>query len=126
MIADYEIREKVAQYLTSRISLDQFEDWLVARSWNMHADSDRQSQKLASEIELRLAEYSSGHLTEQDLRRELVPYVTRYFITYGSYQPVLSSANDIIKAAGAFQVAYLAPIPAEQQAVGTKPAVVYG
>ncbi|MGH7744721.1 MAG: hypothetical protein ACREQ5_07900, partial [Candidatus Dormibacteria bacterium] len=76
MIADYAIREQIAYYLTGKLSLDQFEDWLVGKSWDMHRDSDGQSQKLASAVELRLAEYSSGHLDEKHLRDELIPYVT--------------------------------------------------
>src|SRR5207253_2856861 len=60
---------------------DQFEDWLVQRSWNMHADSTEAAQRLASAIELRLAEHSSGHLDEAALRQELLPLVTTYKAT---------------------------------------------
>ncbi len=71
MIAQSQIREKISRYLRHEISLDQFEDWLVQRSWNMHKDSDEDAQRLASEVELRLAEHSSGHLTVAALRDEL-------------------------------------------------------
>jgi hypothetical protein len=81
MIADYQIRQWLARYLHRVISLDQFEDWLVQRSWNMHLDSDESAQKLAAAIELRLAEHSSGHLDEDRLRHEMTPFLTTYTAT---------------------------------------------
>jgi hypothetical protein len=71
MIAENQIREKLGRYLSGELSLDHFEDWLVERSWNMHKDSDESAQKLASAVELRLAEHSSGHLDDAALRDEL-------------------------------------------------------
>ena len=81
MIAEYQIRQWLARYLHEEISLDQFEDWLVQRSWNMHRDSKESAQKLAAAIELRLAEHSSGHLDKDQLRSELMPFVTTYSAT---------------------------------------------
>jgi hypothetical protein len=71
MIAELEIRSNLVRFLSKEMSLDQLEDWLVQRSWNMHKDSGEEARKLASAIELRLAEYSSGHLDESGLRDEL-------------------------------------------------------
>jgi len=71
MIAESQIREKLGRYLRGDLPLDRFEDWIAQSSWNMHKDSDQPSQKLASAIELRLAEHSSGHLDECALRDEL-------------------------------------------------------
>lgn len=137
MIADYAIREKLAHFLTGGLSLDQFEDWLVQKSWNMHRDSDDQSQKLASAIELRLAEHSNGHLSEPELRAELLGFVTKYvvrlvfngkmFIDCPDYPFVsMSSSNEPIKQM-AFQVAFPGKqIPLEaSQFAGTSPVVVY-
>ena len=124
MIADYAIREKIAQYLTDGISLDKFEDWLVEQSWDMHTRSDEQSQRLASAIELRLAEHSSGHLSEAALRYELLAFVTKYFIDVllnnnvfqqSSRCVSLSSANERLSVA--FQVAF--PVPAVPQPADT-------
>src|ERR1700733_4156459 len=75
MIAESQIREKLGHYLSKEWSLAQFEDWLVQGSWNMHKDSGEQAQKLVSAIELRLAEHSSGHLNEKELRAELQAFV---------------------------------------------------
>jgi hypothetical protein len=92
MIAEHQIRQWLARFLHGEVSLDQFEDWFVQRSWNMHRDSDDASQKLASAIELRLAEYSSGHLSDEQLHNELLPFVTNYSATvhFGS------DAQDVI------------------------------
>ncbi len=136
MISAYEIREQIARYLAGQTALDQFEDWLVSKSWNMHQDSDGQSQKLASAIELRLAELSSAHFSEAAFRMELVPYVTKYFakqfvlsnqmFSYRQDQPVFGASNDVIKTVAAFQVAYRASSPGVQPLVGTESSVVYG
>ena len=87
MIAEHQIRQKLAKYLHHEMSLDQFEDWLVERSWNMHRDSDAAAQIFASAIELRLAEHSSGHLDEKQLREELRPFVTTYNAVVSFGQP---------------------------------------
>lgn len=71
MIAESQIREKLGRYLRRDLSLERFEDWIAQQSWNMHQDSIEPAQKLASAIELRLAEHSSGHLNEAALREEL-------------------------------------------------------
>lgn len=71
MITEAQIRDRLFSYLTRQISLNEFEDWLVQQSWNMHQDSDDAAQRLVGAIELRLAEYSADHLTEDALEREL-------------------------------------------------------
>lgn len=71
MINENQIRTRLALYLRKLNSLDQFEDWIAESSWNMHKDSSEDAQKLASAIELRLGEHSSGHLDEDAMRDEL-------------------------------------------------------
>ena len=82
MIAESKIREKLGRFLSNEMSLDRFEDWLVEQSWNMHKDSSEAAQKLASAIELRLAEYSGGHLDEAALRDELRGFVNSYTLHF--------------------------------------------
>ena len=95
MIVESEIREKLGRFLSKEISLDQFEDWLVQRSWNMHEDSPEAAQKLVASIELRLAEHSSGHLDEGSLHNELRPLVTIYTmqISFGAAVPVVAQES---------------------------------
>lgn len=84
MIGELEVRKELVKFLSNEISLDQFEDWLASKSWDMHKDSIASAQKLVSAIELRLAEYSSGHGELEALRAELVPYATEIniFVSY--------------------------------------------
>lgn len=84
MIGENQIREKIGRYLSHEISLDNFEDWIVERSWNMHMDSGQPAQKLVSAVELRLAEYASEHLSESELRDELRQFVSN-FVSYLSF-----------------------------------------
>ena len=71
MIDVAKIREQLFRYLTREITLNDFEDWLILGSWSMHQDSSDEAQRLVGAIELRLAEYSDGHLTDEALDREL-------------------------------------------------------
>ena len=71
VMLEIELREELAKLLSKEIPLESFEEWFVQRSWNMHKNSDSYAQRLASAIELRLAEYDNGDLPEEDLHREL-------------------------------------------------------
>ena len=51
---DLEIRQQLARYLAKQITLDDFEDWFVAESWNVHRDENTAATDLVFEIELRL------------------------------------------------------------------------
>lgn len=80
-MTELEIRKRLIQLLLGKISLDVFEDWLVRESWNMHQAADKGTLDLVSALELRLAEHSSGHLTEEGLRQELRSFVQNYSAT---------------------------------------------
>jgi hypothetical protein len=124
MITENEIREKLGRYLSKDLSLDSFEDWLAQRSWNMHLDSDPAAQKLASAIELRLAEFSNGHLDESALRDDLRPFVSNYTVKiwFGAPPALVSEEppNNVFTdlSPEAFQVAF--PDPAVAPQVVTK------
>jgi hypothetical protein len=110
MIAEYQIRERLARYLRGENSLDQFEDWLVQRSWNMHRDSGDAAKELVSAIELRLAEYSSGHLDEQSLRSELLPFINTYASQFsiGGGLPAIAGSPNNISGRRVIQIAFQA------------------
>lgn len=71
MITESEIRQQLFALLEQRISQAQFEDWLVAHSWNMHKDSTVAAQDLVATVELALAEFSSDHLSSTELLTKL-------------------------------------------------------
>ena len=81
MLSESEIRNQLVRFLAGEISLDEFEDWFVQKSWDAHGGSDPSTQRLASAVELRLAEHSSGHLSEVDLQDELRPFVSQYSVS---------------------------------------------
>jgi len=66
-----QIRDRIAAFLRGRATLEEFEDWLVQNTWNIHLTSSPEAEHLAYAVELRLSEYSVGHLTGQQLRDEL-------------------------------------------------------
>ncbi len=125
MLRDIEIREQLANFLSGSLSLEQFEDWLVQNSWNMHKDADDVAQHLASEIELRLSEHSSGHLSDSALRNELLPFVTKYETRwlFVPDSPLIISGATNSRVGAAFPI----PMPQSQsEPYGTLSVAVYG
>lgn len=75
---DLEIRAALVRFLDREISLAEFEDWFVPVAWNIEKTGNREAIELAAEIELRLAEFTSGHWSEDELRKILAPLVGVY------------------------------------------------
>lgn len=71
MVSEIQLRERLAQFLAAPASREEFEDWFVQNSWNIHRSGDLMAQRLAYAIELRLAENDSGHLPDAELLDEL-------------------------------------------------------
>ena len=71
------LRKQLARYLNGKSSLQQFRKWFDVETWGLAADSDSPVRQLAGEIELRLAEFTSGHLSENDLRAGLQAFLDR-------------------------------------------------
>lgn len=63
-----DIRIHLARYLADQISLDDFDAWLAAATWDVERGDEHEAHWLAAEIMLRLAEFSRGHWSEADLR----------------------------------------------------------
>ena len=76
MPVESKLRADIIELVEGRLALDDFEDRFVAESWNMHQAASPSAIALASGVELRLAEYSSGHLSENDLLSELSKLVS--------------------------------------------------
>ena len=71
MISASQIRSQLALALARKMSLDQFEDWFVQNTWNIHASGSKEAEVLTFAIEDLLSEYTSAHISEQALRSEL-------------------------------------------------------
>lgn len=67
------MRSRLASYLEGKNSLGEFQEWFIPAAWNIESDND--AELIAGEIELRLAEYTSGHLSDSELRAELLALV---------------------------------------------------
>lgn len=87
MLVESKLREEIIALVEGKLSLDEFEDRFVADSWNMHQVDSPSSVALASAVELRLAEHSSGHLSESDMKAELSKLVSGV-ISVSAYEAV--------------------------------------
>ncbi|SRR6266545_1724490 len=78
------IRQKLIDYLQNAISLDEFQEWFVPNTWDIHLSGEPGAIALTNDIELRLSEYSSGHLPEAQMRREFSQLLSYATLTLGS------------------------------------------
>ncbi|SRR6266498_325247 len=66
-----DIRLHAVQLLSREADLPEFEDWLVASTWNVHRDPDPDAAPLAYKIDLLLSELSGGYRDEEDVRASI-------------------------------------------------------
>ncbi len=78
---DFNIRERLATYLAKEISLREFEDWFFPEAWDVDQLGDLALTNLVYGIKLRLAEFSHGDWTENELRSLLRPFIERIDIS---------------------------------------------
>lgn len=72
---EQKIREAVMQYIAGLVSLRQFQEWFASQTWNVDSVAEAGDlRQLVNEIDLLLAEFSSGHWTEQELKGKLREY----------------------------------------------------
>jgi hypothetical protein len=70
-VPEHHIREAVARYVSAEIGRGEFQEWFIPRAWELLDSEPSPAASLASEIELALAEFTNGYLTEQELRDRL-------------------------------------------------------
>jgi hypothetical protein len=70
MISASQIKNELAFYLAGVLSLNSFEDWFVLQTWNVSNAGSRAAEIVTFEIEAQLSEYSSGYISEKQLREE--------------------------------------------------------
>jgi hypothetical protein len=88
------VRQKLIEYVASRISLQEFQRWFVPATWDVHLSGEQGAIDLAYRIELRLAEYTSGHLPENQLRSELGELLCRATFTVGRAVSVIQTSDN--------------------------------
>lgn len=70
---EQELREKLSQYVSGQMELQEFKSWFVPRVWNLEATDKEAAEAVANQILLALAEHSNGDWTEEELRSVLQP-----------------------------------------------------
>ena len=65
-----ELKNQIARYVFGDVMLDAFQAWFIPEAMG-DAGADHEGSLLVSEVTLRLAEYTSGHLAEEELRASL-------------------------------------------------------
>ncbi len=81
MIDEQEVRDKLSALVSNDLSLDDYEDWLVSKSWNMHRDSHPDAQRLVWSIESLLSENASNRLDDQQLRKRFKALLDNRVVT---------------------------------------------
>jgi hypothetical protein len=62
------IREQVTSFLSGNLTLPQFQEWLVANTWDVEEHGDAHATDVTYEIKLALAEHSRGDISGDELR----------------------------------------------------------
>jgi hypothetical protein len=70
-----EVLDHLRDYLTGARSLSDFRAWFDPSTWGVVTAPDPILREVVGEIELRLAEFTNGHLSEDDLKRTLQSWV---------------------------------------------------
>lgn len=66
-----QIRAQLARYLDGELSLEQFEDWFLPATWNVHLAEDDEAANLAYDIDAVLAQASSERWPEARIKASL-------------------------------------------------------
>jgi len=66
-----EIAGQLASYLAGATPFDPFQDWLVGTFWRVDESDDTLAADLAYHIFNRVAEYTGGYITEDQLKSVL-------------------------------------------------------
>jgi len=75
---DFNIHEKLAEYLANEISLREFENWFFAETWGIEQVNNPVLTNLVYGIKLCLSEFSQGDWTETELHGLLRPFLEKY------------------------------------------------
>jgi hypothetical protein len=68
-----ELQDRLLAYVRGQITLRMFEEWFVPVTWDVHDEDDARLVALRNLIDARIAGYTSGDWTEEELRDFLRP-----------------------------------------------------
>jgi hypothetical protein len=69
----HELQNQLSRYVNNAITLEAFRNWFDDETWGLAAEPDSPVRHIAGAVELHIAEFTNGHLTEDDLRALLQP-----------------------------------------------------
>jgi hypothetical protein len=112
----FDIRERLVSYLEGEASLDELRDWLVPVAWDLDPVAEPEAADLAYSAELHFAEYTSGDLSEDELRT----YLRELFQTIALGDPGLErtrTASAAVSQSARWSVHRLAAADKQREAV---------
>src|SRR5262245_38334597 len=75
MVIRDQIRERLIDYLADSLSFEQFEDWLIDHSWDMHQGSPQDAQEMVLDIKEVIYQYLDRCIDEHTLKQRLQPLI---------------------------------------------------
>jgi hypothetical protein len=63
-----QLYDQLGRYLAGIQTLQEFDQWFVPATWHIDPSSDPDLAGLAGEVYLRVAEFTIGHRTEEELK----------------------------------------------------------
>lgn len=85
---------ELIRYLRGDISAGELRGLLTPLGWGVAVSGSEQDRRIAGLIELALAEFEAGHLTEEELRSELC----RQFTLISDEQPEIIAGASVVQA----------------------------
>lgn len=81
---ELELRRQMARYLAGLLSLTELNRRAATFRWDSEHDSTGGGSDLLNALDLLLAEYSNGDISEDELRESLKPMAVEVSVTVGS------------------------------------------
>src|SRR5260370_3949189 len=76
MVDIAQIQDQATRYLANRQSLSDFNEWLIAETWNVSPNDTSGIRTLFGSVERLIAEYEAGDLSIEELQSNLLALVT--------------------------------------------------
>ncbi len=86
-----ELQDHLESYLSGKTTLREFEEWFVPATWDAHDTDDAWLERVRNSIDARIAEYTNGDWTEDELKGFLRPFTETRVI------PFVRGGGDVVR-----------------------------